>query len=130
MPNASTTCTLVATIRAWPNGKVAPVSETTERPRIDFRQLMIELRKGEARLDDFEPDVVAHFERLMKAPKEKLQAQFDAEVARERNSPRPGSAAPDFKLELLDEAGKRTGKLRRLSDYYNKPVALIFGSFT
>ncbi len=38
--------------------------------------------------------------------------------------------APDFALELLSEKGERTGETRRLSDAYDKPVALIFGSYT
>ena len=96
----------------------------------EFFETMRNLFEGRIRLDDLEDDVVAHFEKAMQGNREALQARFDEKVAQERNAPKPGDAAPDFELELLDGRGRRTAELRRLSDHYDKPVALVFGSFT
>ncbi len=45
-------------------------------------------------------------------------------------SPGPGTPAPNFRLELIDAGGTRTGEIRALTDHLDKPVALIFGSYT
>ena len=37
--------------------------------------------------------------------------------------------APDFEVERLSSAGKRTGELFRLSSFRGAPVALAFGSY-
>ena len=47
-----------------------------------------------------------------------------------RRAPRPGDPAPDFRLERLDGKGQRTGSYERLRDHLDKPVALVFGSYT
>ena len=106
------------------------MADTAEQPRFDLYQTMRELFEGKIRLDDLDEEVVAHFEKVMQGGKEALQARFDGKVAQERNAPKLADAAPDFELERLDSQGQRTGEMRRLSDYYDKPVALIFGSFT
>ena len=91
---------------------------------------MRNLFEGKIRLDDLNDEMVAQFEKIMQGSKEALQARFDGKIAQERNAPKLGDAAPDFELERLDSRGQRTGERRRLSDYYDKPVALVFGSFT
>jgi hypothetical protein len=58
--------------------------------------------------------------------------QFDGHIAtqkaREAVVPKIGSEAPDFVADVLDR--KRTGRQVRLSDLRDKPVGLVFGSFT
>ncbi len=48
----------------------------------------------------------------------------------DESAPQVGEPAPDFELELLTPAGKRTGELFKLSSARGKPVGLIFGSYT
>lgn len=50
----------------------------------------------------------------------------------ERNSAAPnvGEPAPDFEIDRLTPAGKRSGEKFRLSSTRGKPVALVFGSYT
>lgn len=45
-------------------------------------------------------------------------------------APRVGAEAPDFALEKLTATGRRTGEFLTLSSLREKPVALIFGSYT
>ena len=98
--------------------------------RINFRDFMIKLRRGETRLDDLPEDAVQRLCEMYKTTKEKLQARFDAGIERENNSPLPGRPAPDFNLERLDAQGKQTGEFVRLHENLDKPVGLIFGSYT
>jgi|TARA_Y100000310_G_scaffold343089_1_gene449140 hypothetical protein len=105
------------------------MSEAQEN-RVNFMEFMGALRSGEKRLDDCPAEVVEHLTGMFKTTAEKLQRRFDRDRDRERNSPRPGSSAPDFSLELLDDKGKRHGEYARLSEHLDKPVALIFGSYT
>jgi len=62
------------------------------------------------------------------------EAQFDAnwkfQSERQSGVPQPGDIAPDFELELLDKDLKRAGKTVQLSALKEKPVALMFGSYT
>ena len=62
------------------------------------------------------------------------EAQFDAlqerEKARQADVPQPGTAAPDFEIDVLTRDRKRTGEKMRLSSLKAKPVGLIFGSYT
>ena len=48
----------------------------------------------------------------------------------DESSPQVGEPAPDFELELLTLAGKRSGEMFKLSSARGKPVGLIFGSYT
>ncbi len=105
------------------------MSEAQES-RINFMEFMGALRSGKKRLDECPAEVVEQLTSMFKTTTEKLQRRFDKDRDRERNSPKPGSAAPDFNLELLDDKGKRSGEMVRLSDHMDKPVALIFGSYT
>ena len=105
------------------------MSETEEK-RIDFRDFLRALRSGEKRLDECPDEIVASLTAMFKSTPEDLQARFDRDATRESNSPKPGSVAPDFELELLDSKGKRTSETRHLTDHLDKPVALIFGSYT
>lgn len=63
--------------------------------------------------------------------REQLRSFIEARVIRDQEkSPKVGDPAPDFELERLDEHGKRTGKLMRLSSQFGTPVGLVFGSYT
>lgn len=105
------------------------MSEAQEN-RINFMEFMGALRSGKKRLDECPTEVVEQLTSMFKTTEEKLQRRFDQDRDRERNSPTPGSSAPDFNLEQLDDKGKRTGEWLRLSDHLDKPAALIFGSYT
>lgn len=48
----------------------------------------------------------------------------------EATAPKAGNAASDFVAERLSADGKRTGTPMRLSDLFDKPVGLLFGSYT
>lgn len=60
--------------------------------------------------------------------------EFDAMRAesqqRESRVPKVGEAAPDFEIDMLDRARRRTGETVRLSALRGTPVALLFGSYT
>ncbi|MDH3641135.1 MAG: hypothetical protein OES38_03510 [Gammaproteobacteria bacterium] len=97
---------------------------------IDFQEFWFDLRNGRKRLDDFADDVVKRATELSHVGRSELQAFFDTGVARETTSPKPGSKAPDFQLERLDAKGKQTGESVQLARTLDKPVALVFGSYT
>jgi hypothetical protein len=59
-----------------------------------------------------------------------MRERFLDRMKRDERSPQPGEAAPDFELERLSAAGKRTGETMSLSGLRGKPVGLIFGSYT
>ncbi len=99
-------------------------------PKVDFFATMDALRTGKKRLDDLPEDVVERFTTMMNTDRQSLQLRFDSTAERERRSPKVGMRAPDFNLELLDTAGKRTSGTRALADHLDKPIALIFGSYT
>lgn len=61
---------------------------------------------------------------------ESLRQFMEQRVLRDERSPKIGDKAPDLELELLTNAGARTGEMVTLSGYFGKPVALIFGSYT
>ena len=98
--------------------------------KVNFSEFMVSLRSGAKRLDDFPDDVVNRVVEMFGSSRQDLQARFDQGVLVEKNSPKPGTAAPDFQLELMDKAGNRTDDLVQLSTQLDKPVALIFGSYT
>ena len=105
--------------------------ETTERPAADdFRSIMNALRSGAMDLDDAPEPFVDAFGAMTKRTREELKADVRREAERETGSPKVGSPAPDFELELLSPEGERTDVTRRLSAYRGKPVALAFGSYT
>ena len=62
------------------------------------------------------------------------EAQFDAlqaeQKARQVRVPLPGTAAPDFALDIVTRDRKRIGETVRLSAIRGQPVGLIFGSYT
>ena len=97
---------------------------------IDFQKFWFDLRTGKKRLDDFADDVVKRATELSHLGRSELQAFFDTGVARETSSPKSGSKAPDFQLERLDARGNQTGKSIQLAKILDKPVALVFGSYT
>lgn len=45
-------------------------------------------------------------------------------------APKVGDPAPDFEAELLSPHGQRTSEFVKLSDLFDKPVGLLFGSYT
>ena len=59
-----------------------------------------------------------------------FDAMMSAQKARQNRVPKVGAFAPEFKLERLDRAKKRTGEFVKLSNLRGRPVALAFGSYT
>jgi len=88
------------------------------------------LSSGDLDFDDAPASVVEQITAMMKRSVDELRADVAVRREREERSPRPGTTAPDFELELLSPRGQRTGETRRLSDHRGRPVGLIFGSFT
>ncbi len=99
-------------------------------PPAEFLSYIRRLSSGELDFDDAPPAVVEQITTMMKRPVDELRAEVAVRREREMQSPRPGTTAPDFELELLSPQGQRTGEMCRLSDHRGRPVALIFGSFT
>jgi len=63
--------------------------------------------------------------------RDELRSFIEKRVIRDREkSPKVGDGAPDFELEKLDDHGKRTGTMMRLSSNFGTPIGLIFGSYT
>ena len=63
--------------------------------------------------------------------RDQLRSFIEKRVIRDREkSPKVGDHAPDFELEKLDDHGKRTGEMMRLSSNFGTPIGLIFGSYT
>jgi hypothetical protein len=61
---------------------------------------------------------------------ERYEAEVRERAERDRTAPKAGEIAPDFEIERLTPAGKRTGEMFRLSSMRGSPVALVFGSYT
>ena len=61
---------------------------------------------------------------------EEFDTMMAANKARRSRVPQVGTPAPDFEIERLDRARKRTGERIRLSALKGRPVALVFGSYT
>lgn len=61
---------------------------------------------------------------------DEFDVMMAAQKARQDGVPKVGDVAPDFELEVLDRAKKRTGETVSLSSLRGKPVALLFGSYT
>ena len=51
-------------------------------------------------------------------------------IGQDIDAPKEGEFAPDFNVERLEVNGKRTGEIIKLSSFFGKPVALLFGSYT
>ncbi len=66
----------------------------------------------------------------MNITKEEFLVIRDRMVEREKSAPAVGSLAPDFDVERLSPEGERTEESVRLSDHFDRPVGLIFGSYT
>ncbi len=62
--------------------------------------------------------------------RESLRAFMQDRVEEDKKAPRAGDTAPALKLERMDAQGKRTGAYVTLDDYRDKPLGLIFGSYT
>ena len=87
----------------------------------DFRALI----EGRKRLDELPDPFVDRLVAMWKTDRPTLEERFRRSAKREKASPKSGSMAPDFSLRELD-----SGRLVRLSDHRDKPVGLIFGSYT
>ena len=68
--------------------------------------------------------------RLTGQTREQYETMVRERALRDRAAPKVGERAPDFEIERLTLAGKRTGEIFRLSSTRGKPVALVFGSYT
>ena len=66
----------------------------------------------------------------MRLTPEQYNAMRAERLARETAAPAIGDPAPDFEIERLSPAGKRTGRMFRLSETRGRPVGLVFGSYT
>lgn len=62
--------------------------------------------------------------------REGMREAYHRRLEADKNSPQPGEEAPDFELERLDAAGRRSGEYLRLSSLRGRPTGLIFGSYT
>ena len=51
-------------------------------------------------------------------------------IRQDLRAPKEGQPAIDFSSERLDAKGKRTGIMVNLFSLFDKPVALLFGSYT
>lgn len=98
--------------------------------KFDLFAAMKRLVVGEMRLSDIPESAVTQLTSMMKIDADTLQTQFDQRAAREKEAPKPGIVAPGFNLEMIDQQGVRTGETRSLADHRDKPVALLFGSYT
>lgn len=87
----------------------------------DFRALI----EGRKRLDELPDPFVDQLVAMWKTDRPTLEEKFRRSAEREKASPKPGRMAPDFALRDLD-----SGQLVRLSEHRDKPVGLIFGSYT
>ena len=97
---------------------------------VDVAAVIRELDSGRTRVDQLSEQVGQALSRRLGLDSDAIQAHFGDRAQRERNAPTSGGTAPDFDLELVDARGSRTGQTRRLSAHQDKPVALIFGSYT
>lgn len=61
---------------------------------------------------------------------ERYEAEVRERALRDRAAPKVGELAPDFAIERLTAAGKRSGEMFRLSSTRGRPIALVFGSYT
>ena len=61
---------------------------------------------------------------------ERYEAEVRERARRDETAPKEGELAPDFEIERLTPAGKRTGEMFRLASTRGSPVALVFGSYT
>jgi len=98
--------------------------------KLDFMATLKKLRSGTMRVADLPETAIERLTEMMGSDRDALQARYDQALERERRAPKPGDRAPRFELELLGADGARTGKLCELPARPEKPVALVFGSYT
>ena len=101
-----------------------------DEARREYYAAMKKLSSGEMRLKDLPLDTLEQLLSRLMIDADLLQDHFDERREKDSDSPGPGTSAPDFKLELIDGKGTRTGKMVSLKENLDKPVALIFGSYT
>ncbi len=104
-----------------------------EQPQFDRAELMKVMRglgSGELDVASVPKPMLDFVKKMTNRSAEEIVEHAAQRREREARAPKPGMQAADFELELLSEKGERTGEMRRLSDAYDKPVGLIFGSYT
>ena len=69
-------------------------------------------------------------ERIDTAKHEFLRNNEILKQQKDALAPKVGDIAPDFQTEQLSADGKRTSEFTMLSELLDKPVGLIFGSYT
>lgn len=57
-------------------------------------------------------------------------AMVSERALRDQSAPKVGEIAPDFEIDRLTPAGKRSGERFRLNSTRGRSVALVFGSYT
>ena len=62
--------------------------------------------------------------------RDEFMANNERRLKREEGVPSVGALAPEFKAERLDTRGRRTGETFTFNAKREKPVALVFGSYT
>ncbi len=62
--------------------------------------------------------------------REQYETMVRERSLRDQAAPKVGELAPDFEIERLTPAGKRSGETFRLSSTRGSSVALVFGSYT
>ena len=97
---------------------------------MDFVGTLVKIRFGEIKVDDLSEAETERMTGIMGIDRAALQARFGRIEERERRAPGAGDLAPKFELEGLDSNGKRTGERYAPLRRPEKPVALIFGSYT
>ena len=100
------------------------------QPDIDLHEVIRELDSGRTHFDRLSGPAAQALSLRLGLDSKALRALFDNRAERERNAPETGGPAPDFNLELLGPQGSGTNQKCRLFDHLDKPVALIFGSYT
>ena len=98
--------------------------------RREYYDAMRKLSSGEMRLKDLPQEALEQLLSRLMIDADVLQDHFDERREKDRDSPGAGTEAPDFRLELIDGKGTRTGNMVSLKECLDKPVALIFGSYT
>lgn len=80
--------------------------------------------------DDLGPD---RWDALMMSRAE-YKAMVQERAERDKLAPKVGEQAPDFEIERLTSAGRRSGEMFRLSTQLaeapGRPIGLVFGSYT
>ena len=101
------------------------MSTMTNDQKADFGQMMREI-KSEAKESGGAKSKQGILEARKNDCSEELQKRLDAVMRRDQMGPHEGEVPPDFSLRRMG-----SGELVKLSSFKDqKPVALVFGSYT